>query len=279
MTTRLIGALAGTCALVALLIASLAPGAFAQGSLPKLSLKLSSSSISAEGSMQSGAVNVVVTNKTKGEASTILFRLNPGVSEEEVMKFLHSKAAQDANAAGAYGAIVLSVESAPGKTVEAQASLAPGEYLALGAPGHGPPKLADRFSVAAAASPMALPKPAATVSAIEFGFRGPTTLKVGQLVRFKNAGYLVHMDIAFPVKSKAAAQDAAKGLRSGNEKGLNKLIAGPPISFTGPVSHGAVQQEKITAKPGWYVQVCFMETQDGVPHTRLGMERVIQIVK
>jgi len=27
------------------------------------------------------------------------------------------------------------------------------------------------------------------------------------------------------------------------------------------------------------VQVCFMETQDGRDHTRLGMERIIRIVK
>ena len=48
---------------------------------------------------------------------------------------------------------------------------------------------------------------------------------------------------------------------------------------SGPLSTGAFQQETITAKPGWYVQVCFMPTQDGRPHTRLGMERIIKIVK
>jgi len=45
------------------------------------------------------------------------------------------------------------------------------------------------------------------------------------------------------------------------------------------VSHEAFQQETITAKPGWYVQACFMETQDGRDHTRLGMERIIKITK
>ena len=52
-----------------------------------------------------------------------------------------------------------------------------------------------------------------------------------------------------------------------------------PVSFAGPLSTGAFQQETITAKPGWYVQVCFMETQEGVTHTRLGMERALRIVK
>jgi hypothetical protein len=35
----------------------------------------------------------------------------------------------------------------------------------------------------------------------------------------------------------------------------------------------------VTARPGIYVLVCFMDTQDHREHTRLGMERTIQIVK
>jgi hypothetical protein len=87
------------------------------------------------------------------------------------------------------------------------------------------------------------------------------------------------MDIAFPVKSKAAAEKVVKLLLEGKEKGLEKFVAGQPFSFAGPLSNGAFQQEVITAKPGWYVQACFMETQDGRVHTRLGMERVFKIVK
>ena len=81
------------------------------------------------------------------------------------------------------------------------------------------------------------------------------------------------------MKSKKAAQKVVKGLLTGHEKGLEKLVAGPPASFAGPLSTGAFQQETITAKPGWYVQVCFMPTQDGRPHTLLGMERIIKIAK
>ncbi len=104
-------------------------------------------------------------------------------------------------------------------------------------------------------------------------------LHVGQLVRFENEGYLVHMDIAFAVKGKKAALKVMKGLATGHEKGLEKLASGPPISFAGPISSGASQQSTITAKPGWYVQACFMPTQDGRPHTLIGMERIIKIVK
>ena len=45
------------------------------------------------------------------------------------------------------------------------------------------------------------------------------------------------------------------------------------------MSHEALMQETITAKPGIDVQVRFMQTQDGRDHTRLGMERIIKITK
>jgi hypothetical protein len=87
------------------------------------------------------------------------------------------------------------------------------------------------------------------------------------------------MDVAARVKSMKAAKLAVRDLKSGNEKGLGKLIAGPPVTFQGPVAHGGYQQETISAKPGIYVQVCFMQTQDGRDHALLGMERIIKIVK
>jgi hypothetical protein len=124
-----------------------------------------------------------------------------------------------------------------------------------------------------------LPTPAATIRAIDFAFRGPSTLKDGELVGFENEGFVVHMDIAFPVKNLKAAKKAVKALLAGNERAVGKLIAGPPVTFTGPVSNGAYQQETITAKPGIYVEACFMNAQDGHSHTVLGMERIIKITK
>ena len=59
---------------------------------------------------------------------------------------------------------------------------------------------------------------------------------------------------------------------------MEKLATGF-TSFMGPASTGAVQQFAIHAKPGVYVMVCFMDTQDGREHTQIGMERTIRIVK
>jgi hypothetical protein len=134
------------------------------------------------------------------------------------------------------------------------------------------------FTVKAAASPAVLPTPKATIRTIEFGFSGPSTLHVGELVRFENEGFLVHMDIALQVKNLKAAKQLVKLLLAGKEKQAEKLAIGGE-AFTGPLSSGAYQQETITAKPGVYVQACFMSAQDGREHTRLGQERIIKIVK
>jgi hypothetical protein len=246
--------------------------------LPTLTLAVTASSITVGGATQSGAVNVVTTATGVKEASAILFLLKPGVTVAEVESALKSGAGKDPNRATKYGSIVFDAEASSGKTNEAQTVLVPGQYVALGGGGHEGPTLKTPFTVTAAKSPATLPTPEATIRTIEFGFTGPSTLKDGELVRFENEGFLVHMDIVFPVKNHKAAKQAVKDLLKGNEKALGKLIIGEPFG-AGPLSHEAFQQTTITAKPGWYVQACFMETQDGRDHARLGMERIIKIVK
>jgi hypothetical protein len=265
----------------ALLVAvGLVSASAAQAStLPTLSIAITPSSATVGGALESGAVNVVSTDTGVKEAGVIVFLLKPGVSLAEVEKFSAEKKSKDPNSASKYGSIVVDLEANAGKTGEAQTYLQPGQYIVLVAAGEGEAQLRTHFTVTAAKSPVALPAPQATIRSIEFGFRGPSTLHDGELVRFENEGFLVHMDVAFPVKNMKTAKQVVKLLLTGKEKGLEKLVSGPPVTFAGPLSHEAFQQETITAKPGVYVQACFMDTQDGRSHTRLGMERIIKIAK
>lgn len=249
--------------------------------LPTISATVSPTTIAVSGALQSGAVNIASTATGGKEPAAVFVRLNPGVSVNEVFAFLATnKASKDPNTVAKFGSIVFDAEAGKGKPTEAQTILAPGQYVALNAEGEQSSKWPrSSFAIAASPLPAVLPAAQATVKTIEFGFRGPTVLHVGEVVRFENEGYLVHMDLGFPVKSKKAAQKVVKALLSGQEKGLEKLVAGPPANFAGPLSSEAFQQEIITATPGWYVQACFMPTQDGRAHTLLGMERIIKIVK
>lgn len=278
---RMLAASIAAVSLGALAGATLATSSAQAAALPTVTATVSPTSISISGALQSGAVNIASTATGGKEPTLVLFLVKPGVSLTEVYAFLDSnKLANDPNAAAKYGSLVFDIEAGKGKPTEAQTNLAPGQYVALNAEGEKPAKWArSSFAVAASPAPLALPTPQATEKTIDFGFRGPSVLHVGELVRFENEGYLVHMDLAFSVKSKKAALKVLKGLATGHEKGLEKLSAGPPAAFAGPISSGASQQATITAKPGWYVQVCFMPTQDGRPHSRIGMERIIKIAK
>jgi hypothetical protein len=251
----------------------------AASNLPTINITATHTSITVGGALQSGGVSVVSTATGTKEAGVILVLLKPGVSPEEVYAFLKSKASEDPNTASKFGSIVFDAELTNGKSREAQTTLQPGQYVALLNEGEGAPSVHTSFTVTAAKAPAVLPTPQATVRSIEFGFRGPSTLKRGELVRFENEGFVVHMNFAIPVKSKSAAKRLVRFLKTGNEKQAGKLFAGPPVGFAGPLSSGAYQQEVITAKPGWYVEVCFMDTQDKRSHTLLGMERIIKINK
>jgi hypothetical protein len=278
---RLSRPLRGACAasLLAVLVLVLALAASAQASaLPTLTLTVTSSSLTVGGSTASGAVNVISTAPGLKEVSTVLFLIKPGTTEAEVEAGVR-ESKKDPNLADRYGAIVFDSELPSSGTGEAQVVLQPGRYLALAGEGEHGAKQHTFFTVTAAASPAALPTPEATIKTIDFGFRGPTTLRDGERVRFENEGFLVHMDVAFRAKSRRGAEKIYKDLLTGHERGLEKLVAGEPVGFAGPVSHEAIQQETITAKPGWYVQACFMDTQSGLSHTLLGMERIFKIVK
>jgi uncharacterized cupredoxin-like copper-binding protein len=252
--------------------------AAASSTLPNLSIAITPSSATVGGAHESGAVNVVSSDTGVKEAAVIVFLLKPGVSVAEAEKFSAEKKTKDPNAASKIGSIVFDTEVNPGQNSEAQTYLQPGQYVVLVAAGESEAQLRTSFTVGAAKAPATLPTPQATIRSIEFGFRGPSTLHDGELVRFENEGYLVHMDVGIQVKNAKTAKQVVKLLLAGKEKQASKLVIGA-TTFAGPLSHEAFQQETITAKPGIYVQVCFMDTQDGRSHTQLGMERIIHIVK
>jgi hypothetical protein len=271
---------AGALAASLLLIAGLSAGVAQASTLPALSVAINSTSASVSGPLESGGVNVVTTDTGVKEATVILVQLKPGVSVADAEQFSkEKKASRDPNNVSKVGSIVFDVEANPGAPSEVQTNLQAAQYVLLVGAGEGEVQLRTSFTVKAAKAPAALPAPRATIRSIEFGFRGPATLHDGELVGFENEGFLVHMNIAAPVKDMKAAKQAIKDLKAGREKPLKKLIVGPPVTFQGPVSHGGYQQETITAKPGIYVEVCFMETQDGRDHALLGMERIVKISK
>jgi hypothetical protein len=229
--------------------------------------------IAVSGSTVSGAVSITSTFSGKGQGGYGLVRLNQGVSFADALHAVQSHHG-DPNALTPFGSLSVAAD-APGTL---QTVLTPGNYVGLNLTGNGPAANVAQFTVTPSSSPAALPAAAATETSIEFGFKGPRVLHDGTIVRAENGGYLVHMDVLIGARDKAGAEKIAALLKAGKDKTAQKLATGF-VDLMDPASPGAMQQEVLNAKPGYYVQACFMDTQDGREHTQLGMERVIRIAK
>ncbi len=247
-------------------------GASAVSTLPTLNVVVTGKTgIAVSGSTMSGAVNVTSTFTGKGRGGYGLVRLDPGVSFQEAFQAVQSHHGNP-DALTPFASIVVSAD-AP-STVETL--LTPGKYVALNLTGNGPAQNVAHFTVRKSSSPASLPAAAATETSIEFGFKGPSVLHNGSIVRTVNAGFLVHMDNLVGARNKADAEKIVALLKAGEDHQAEKLATGS-VDLMNPASPGGIQQQVLDAKPGYYVQACFMDTLDGREHTVLGMDRVVRV--
>jgi hypothetical protein len=86
------------------------------------------------------------------------------------------------------------------------------------------------------------------------------------------------MMIGVRAASKAKATLLARYLKEGRD-GAAMRLADATYGFFGIMTHGGSEQQVLHLRTGYWVIACFMDTQDGREHTRLGMERVIHIVR
>jgi hypothetical protein len=271
---------AGSAAVAALALAVPAAGALASArpqraaaALPVITVTMNGKSISVGGSLVSGGVKVV--SKVSGEASgnPTFVRLDPGVTVAQLLK----AAAGDPNNIALIASVVFSPQANRG-TSWTEVSLKPGSYVGVDLNTNPSSPALTTFTISPSVSPASLPKPRTTLSAIEFGFRGPATLHDGQLARFGNQGFLVHMMVAARAPSRAKADQMAALLKAGKDDKAQRIADGSYLFF-GLLTHDQSQQQIVSLRPGYWVIACFMDTQDGREHTQLGMERVIHIVR
>ena len=268
----------GVVAIAAAASLAVVASATPTSSLPKLTIAMNGTSIVVGGALQSGGVNVVSTTTNEPQGAPLLFRLNPGVTAAQVQAYRKAHPNTDPNSLAQFGSIVFNAEADRGVS-QVQTTLQPGNYAAVdsgpGSPGKNP---LTTFTITPASTPAVLPTPQGTVTSIDFAFRGAAVWHRGELVRFQNRGFVVHMIIAGQVRSMAAAHKVIKLLRA-NANVPNSLVIGQPFAFDGGLSPGASQQMTITQHPGIWVLICFMNVQDGRDHAQLGMERIVRILK
>jgi hypothetical protein len=248
----------------------------ARAALPVMTFKMNGKSVSVGGSLKSGAVRIAFTVTGEAQGGPGLVRIDNGVSLKQFFAGF-AAAGQDPNNLYGLAQIVMSTQANKG-TSSVFVNLTPGTYVALdlNAPAKQPPFAV--FAVTKATHPAALPKPGATITTIEFGFRGATVLHEGEMVRWANSGFLVHMAFGAQAPDLKTANKIAALLKAGNDNAAEKLAIGI-YEWNGALSHGQSFQSVISQPKGFWVVACFMDTQDGREHTTLGMEKVIQIVK
>jgi len=253
------------------------PGA----SLPVLTFKTNGKKVTVGGTLESGAERVAFSVSGEPSAAPVLVRLDPGVSPATF--FAHfQQIGQDQNNLMGIGEIVLTPSPNRGNSSGVFVDLLPGTYIGLdlgmSSGPTGPPPPTTVFAVTKSAHPAALPRPGATIASREFSFVGASKLHRGELVQWQNRGYLVHMIVGAEASSLANAKKLAALLKAGKDNAAQKLA----INFANwdnVLTHGQSFESVITQPAGFWVIACFMDTQDGREHTRLGMEKVIQIVK
>lgn len=240
--------------------------------LPVLDVALSGMTITVSGSAVSGAVDVHLT-VARGQSGVALVHLNNGITLAQVAAAARNG---DPNAVQQVGAIVFDASTRGSRDVETV--LPAGNYVALQVGQNGPIGTPVPFFVSRSAAPAVLPA-APTQKAIDFGFRGPTVLHNGAMIRALNRGWLVHMIVLLGARNHASGVAAVRLLRAGMDRKAGRFFTRSFVSLTDPVSHGAVAEFALHTKPGWYVEACFMNTQDGREHTRLGQVRLVHVVK
>jgi hypothetical protein len=246
----------------------------AAGALPTLTLTVTKNNVAVGGEKVSGAVNIAATVSGEASDNPALILLKPGVTPGAFRKVVE-KLGGSLDAIDAYATAVYDSQDAPaGQTTTTEAVLPAGNYVAVNNGNAFTP-----FKITQSPHPATLPAPQATVRSIEFGFRGASTLREGELVRFENDGYLIHMFQAAKTASFATANKAAALLLAGKANEAKKYAIAPLTTLAGPLSSGQAQQSVITAPPGVYLMFCSMETQDGREHFQLGMVRTIKVVK
>ncbi len=254
--TRRFGALAAAASVLATAgVFALSGAAHADGSLPTLTVALKGvSGVSVSGSEVSGAVSITATFTGKAPSgpnsngpSFGIVRLDPGVTIQQAAGAVNASGG-DLNALDPLRQALRLRRRAPATV---QTVLTPGNYVALNDTGNGQPGFAP-FTVTQSTSPAALPAAAATQTAIEFGFRGPTVLHDGTLVRARNGGYLVHMIFLFRAPHESTALQVMALLKAGEDNQAMQLLGPNPafVGLLGPASPGAMQQQVLNAPPG-----------------------------
>jgi hypothetical protein len=129
------------------------------------------------------------------------------------------------------------------------------------------------FTAGATASGAQEAAPDATIRMVDYGFRDAATLPRNGTIRVENAGAAFHFALTFPVRRGVGDRQVGRALRSGRDRAIGRIVAGPPVQVQGVISPGSANTNEVSfPRRGRYALVCFFGE-----HNRLGMYKVVRV--
>ena len=251
-----------------LLVGLLAAVAAAQGPVPTVAVSVGKGTVTAPaGPIPAGPTRLEFTRTGSGDVEAYLATLRPGVTLDDLRPVAPTEAALGL----VYLEASASLSSATPKwalTVDLRPNVS---YVLIS-------QVGETFAftpLATTGTPngAAAPAPDATIRMVDFGFRGSATLPRKGVLRVANQGAAYHFTAAFPVRPNASAKKVGRALRSGSERAIGRIAAGPPVNVQGLISPTTTNDNEVTfQRAGRYALVCFFGE-----HNRLGMYRIVRV--
>jgi len=172
---------------------------------------------------------------------------------------------------------------APGGTGTIVADITEGNYALIcfvpdtdGAP-HFVKGMLGSVSTEGDASEAELPEPAASFTALDYGFGGPQTIEAGEdvVLELTNIGAELHEMNIFRLDDGATIQDFLGAFAP-------DAASPPPATPVGGVQGilpGESQLTSMDLDAGSYVLICFIPNAEGVPHVALGMATGLEVTE
>jgi hypothetical protein len=236
--------------------------AAAQAPVPTVAVTANGSSITLtpSGTLAAGPTRFNFT----GKGEFVLATLRAGVTADQLRQAL-------SRSPDAALALVFLEASAPEPGREVTVDLRPSTtYVAVSLAGRN--SSLTTFATGAPSGAQAR-APDARIRMVDYGFKGPNTLPRNGRIRVANQGSTFHFAVAFPVRPSASNKRVGRALRSGNDKAMGRIVAGPPLTVQGLISQGSTNDNVVRfPRKGRYAMVCFFGE-----HNRLGMYRVYKV--
>ena len=234
-----------------------------------------------EGALAPGTNNITFRNDGQQVHHLQLVQLLDGKSLDDVGPALAASETEGFPAwmhfAGGVGQI------APGGTGTIVADVAEGNYALIcfvpdtdGAP-HFVKGMMASLSTDADASEAELPEPAASFTALDYGFGGPQSIEPGEdiVLELTNTGAELHEMNLFRLNDGSTIQDFL-GAFAPDAAGPPP---GTPVGGIQGILPGESQLATMDLETGSYVLICFIPNAEGVPHVALGMATGLEVTE